>query len=119
MLADPQSITIAAATTSLPRTGIAPTAVDYTSADGTLSMRVQQSVNRTTRRTSVSLKVSKIAVDPLTAVNQRVSSAISVSIVTPIDGFTVNELRDQLVGIANKLTASSGAMALQVLAGEK
>jgi len=119
MLADPQSVTIGAATVSLPRTGINGTSADYTSADGAVSLRVQQTTTKDQKRTVISQRSNKIAADPLTAVNRRLSSIISVSITNPVDGFTVAELKDQLVGLANALTASSAAMATKIISGEK
>jgi hypothetical protein len=119
MLADPQSVTIAGAATSLPRTGVGSTYAEYTSADGAVSLRVQQITSKAQRRTVVSLKSNKIAADPITAVNRRLSSVISVSITDPVDGFTATELKDQLVALATALTASSAALTLKVLGGEK
>jgi hypothetical protein len=119
MLADPQSITVGAATISLPRTGADKGSADYTSADGNSQLRVAQTTNSTSRRTTISLKTNKIAADPISSINARKSNIWTISNVAPLDGFTVTELRDQLIGLANKLTASSGALATQILGGEK
>jgi len=119
MLADPQAVTVAGTALSLARVGIGQTSADYQTADGASRLRVQQSSNAKTRRTSVTLQTDKVAADPLTAVNARVTSQISVSILQPINGFTVTELRDQLIGLANALTASTGAMTVKILGGEK
>lgn len=119
MLADPQSVTVSGTAISLPRTGIGANLADYTSADGTVSLRVQQSISNGTQSTIVSLKTNKITPDPLTAVNKRVSSVVSVSVRAQTDGFTVAELVASLQGIATALTASSAAMATKVLSGEK
>ena len=119
MLADPQSLTIAGTAVSLPRTGVNGTSADYTSADGAVSLRVQQQVSKGTRRTSVSLRNNKITTDPLMAVNRRVSDVVSLNINAPLDGFTATELKDHVVALATALTASSAAMTLKVLGGEK
>jgi hypothetical protein len=119
MLADPQSVTISGTAVSLPRTGIGATSADYTSADGAVSLRTQQTTSKDSRRTVISLKSNKIAADPLTAINKRLSSVISVSVTAPVDGFTVTELKDQLVALATALTASSAALAVKILSGEK
>lgn len=119
MLADPQSITVAGTTVSLPRTGIAGQSADYTSADGLSSLRVQQADGKNSRRTSITLRTNKIAADPLTAVNRRLSAAVSVTVNAPLDGFTVTELKDQIVALATLLTASSAATAVKILGGEK
>jgi hypothetical protein len=119
MLADPQSVTVGGTAISLPRTGVDKNSADYTSSDGNSQMRVQQTTNSTTRNTVISLKTNKIAADPITAVNSRKSQIITISARGPIDGFTVTEIKDQLVGLANALTASSAALALKILGGEK
>lgn len=119
MLADPQSVTVGGTTISLPRTGADKGSADYTSADANSQMRVAQTTNSTSRRTTISLKTNKIAADPISAVNARKSSIWTISNVAPLDGFTVTELRDQLIGLANSLTATSGALASKVLSGEK
>jgi len=119
MLADPQSVTVGGATISLPRTGVDKGSADYTSADGTSQMRVAQTTNSSSRRTTISLKTNKIAADPITAVNSRKSSLWTITNTAPLDGFTVAELRDQLIGLANALTATSGALATKILGGEK
>lgn len=119
MLADPQSVTVGGTTISLPRTGVDKASADYTSADGTSQMRVAQTTNSTTRRTTISLKTNKIAADPISGVNSRKSNIWTISNNAPLDGFTVTELKDQLVGLANALTASSAALATKILGGEK
>lgn len=119
MLADPQLLTIGETTVSLPRTAEVGNLAEYNTADGAHRLRVQQSVSKTTRTTSVSLQMNKIAADPLTAVNQRVSALVSVNVKAPLDGFTIDELAAQLVALATTLTASSASMAKKVLGGEK
>lgn len=119
MLADPQSITVGGSTISLPRTGVNGNLADYTSADGTTSLRIQQSTTKNTKRTSIVLRTAKIAADPITGVNSRVTATWSATCTQPLDGFSVTELKDQLVGLATALTASSAAMTTKVLGGEK
>jgi hypothetical protein len=119
MLADPQSVTVGGGAKSLPRTGIGSDTVDYTTADGAYRLRVQQKQNGKSRRTNISLIANKIAADPLTAVNSRLSALVSVNVTSPIDGFTVDELADQITGLSTLLTASSAATAKKILGGEK
>jgi hypothetical protein len=119
MLTDPQSVTVGGTAISLPRTGSDRTSADYTSADNLSQMRVAQTTNSTTRSTVISLKTNKIASDPITAVNSRKSSIWTISNRAPIDGFTITELKDQLVGLAAALTASSAALTTKALGGEK
>lgn len=119
MLADPQSIVVGGTTIPLPKVGSDKASADYQSVDGNTQLRVAQTINNSTRSTVVSLKTNKIAADPITAVNTRKSELITVSFRGPLDGFTITEIKDQLVGLATLLTASSGALALKILAGEK
>jgi hypothetical protein len=119
MLADPQSVTVGGTAISLPRTGADKGSADYTSADNNSQLRVAQSTNSSTRRTTISLKTNKIAADPISAVNSRKSSLWTITNTAPIDGFTAIELRDQLIGLANALTATTGALTSKILAGEK
>lgn len=119
MLTDPQAVTVGGTAISLPRTGSDKSSSDYTSADGLSQMRVGQTVNASTKQTTISLKTNKIAADPITAVNSRKSDLWTITNTAPLDGFTVTEIRDQLIGLANALTASSGALITKILGGEK
>ncbi len=119
MLTDPQAVTVGGTAISLPRTGADKSSADYTSADGLSQMRVGQTVNASTKQTTISLKTNKIAADPITAVNSRKSAIWTITCRAPLDGFTATELKDQLVGLSNALTATSGALALKALGGEK
>ena len=119
MLADPQSVTVGGTAISLPLTGSDRGSADYTSADGNSQLRVAQTINGSSRRTVISLKTNKIAADPVTAVNSRKSSIWTIANVAPLDGFTVVEIRDQLIGLANSLTATTGALTSKIVSGEK
>jgi hypothetical protein len=119
MLADPQSITVGAATIPIPRTGLDKNSADYQSADGTTRMRVSQSTTGTARRTAISLQTSKIAADPVSAVQSRKTQQVTISFSGPLDGFTITELKDQLKGLSDLLSASSYAKLVQILGGEK
>ncbi|DAD50361.1 TPA_asm: coat protein [ssRNA phage Gerhypos.4_18] len=70
MLADPQSVTINAVATSLPRVQQGPTQNIYTSADGKTSMTTKQNVTTSRFRREVRLAQTKIAADPISAVNK-------------------------------------------------
>lgn len=119
MLADPQSVTVGGTAISLPRTGVQGNLADYTSADGVTSLRVQQSSTASQKRTSVVLRTAKIAADPISGINSRKTATVSITVNQPIDGFTVTELKDQLVALCTLLTASSAATAIKILGGEK
>ncbi len=119
MLADPQSVTVGGSTISLPRIGEDGNFTDYTSADGVTSLRITQTTSATLKRSSLTLRTAKIAADPISGLNSRKLANVSVSIARPVDGFTVTELKDQLVALATLLTASSAAIAIRIIGGEK
>ena len=115
-LADPQSITIGGTATSLPRTD-GPNPGIFMSADGTTTMRVIP-VNGKRHRRTVRVDFTKIAADPLTAVNKRVSGSVYVVVDFPVDGFTQTELVDQVKALSDWLTASTNANTIKVLNSE-
>lgn len=119
MLADPQSITIGGTTTPIPRiTDDARTAV-YSNPDGTVSVKVSHSAAKGTRRITISVMQSKIAADPITALNARKSALATVSFTVPQDGFSITEIKDAYVGLHGLLSASTYAALVKILGGEK
>lgn len=92
MLADPQSVTINAVATSLPRTSQGATSNIYTSADGNTSMTVKQNVTTTRFRREVRLSQKKIAADPISAVNKEIGVSVYLVIDEPRAGFTDTEI---------------------------
>ena len=68
MLADPQSVTINAVATSLPRTQQGNTQNVYTAADGKTLMTTKQNVTSARFRREVRLSQTKVAADPITAI---------------------------------------------------
>lgn len=86
MLADPQSVTINAVATSLPRTQLGPTQNVYTSADGNTSMTTKQNITAKRFRREVRLSQSKIAADPISAVNASVGSSVYLVVDEPRNG---------------------------------
>lgn len=92
MLADPQSVTINAVATSLPRTLAGPTVNTYTSADGNTSMTTKQNVTATRFRREVRLSQKKIAADPISAVNKEIGVSVYLVIDEPRAGFSDTEI---------------------------
>jgi len=121
MLADPQTITVNAVPIAMPRVSEGPGGgpADYMSADGVSDLRTTQSSTAKQKRHSVAFKMAKIAADPISGLNSRVFTTVSVNVSRPVDGFTVTEIKDQLVGLLTWLTASSAANALKIIQGEK
>jgi hypothetical protein len=70
VLADPQSVTVNAVAIPLPRTNQGPTQNVYTSADGKTIMTTKQNTTTSRFRREVRLAQTKIAADPISAVNK-------------------------------------------------
>lgn len=92
MLTDPQSVTINAVATPLPRILQTPTANTYASADGNVTMVVKQNTSATRFRREVRLSQKKIAADPISAVNKEIGHSVYLVIDEPRAGFTDTEI---------------------------
>jgi hypothetical protein len=92
MLADPQSVTINAVATSLPRTNSSPTSNEYTTADGLTKMTTRQTKSATRFRREVRLSQNKIAADPISAVNKQIGLSVYLVIDEPSYGFSDTEI---------------------------
>jgi len=86
MLTDPQSVTINAVATSLPRTNQGPTQNTYTSADGKTTMLTKQNISAKRFRREVRLSQSKIAADPISAVNAEAGFSVYLVVDEPRNG---------------------------------
>jgi hypothetical protein len=86
MLADPQSVTINAVATSLPRTSNGASQNVYTSADGKTMMTTKQNVSAKRYRREVRLSQSKIAADPISAVNAESGTSVYLVVDEPRNG---------------------------------
>lgn len=92
MLADPQTVTINAVATPLPRTSQGATANVYTSADGNTSMTTKQNLTASRFRREVRLSQKKIAADPISAINTEKGVSVYLVIDEPRTGFTDVEI---------------------------
>jgi hypothetical protein len=118
MLTDPQSVTIAGTTTSLPRTSSGVNQAAYTSADGTVVLTISHTYGKRTRRTA-RLDFSKIAADPLISANNiKYSMSAYFVLDLPLTGFTPTEAAATLEGLIAALTASSDAMIVAITGGQ-
>jgi len=117
-LADPQSVTISAVTTPLPRTSLAENKGSFLSSDGNIKLSVSDSYGNRNRRV-FRLDFTKVAADPLlSGANNYYSMSTYVVFDTPKVGFTVAEAKAVVDGFLAILTASSGAAITKVLGGE-
>lgn len=119
MLADPISFKIATVATNHPRVAVGSEANVYQIADGSSKIQVGNSASRVRKRKFISNTKTKIAADPLTAVNQSVNATITISISEPLWGFTVAEIKALVLDTCDFLTASTGAQTDKILGGEK
>lgn len=116
--ADPQSVTVNAVATSLPRTSSGVNSGTFSSSDGAMQLSVAHAYGKRTRRT-IRLNQSKIASDPLiTTQNVRLSTTVSLVVDAPAVGFTNTELKQLVDGFIATLSATSGAKISQLLGGE-
>jgi len=119
MLADPQSITIATVATSFPKTDTLVDSNVYTTSDGAWTFYVTHRKSGSRDRKTISLTQTKIAADPLTAVNQRVNASVALTVNAPLSGFSVADLTSITVALADYLKASTNANLIKILGGEK
>jgi hypothetical protein len=116
--ADPQSVTINAVATSLPRTGSGAASGGFTSADGTVTMTISHAYGKRTRRV-VRLNQSKVSADPLLpSQNVRSSQSVYLVVDVPVNGFTNTEIKYLVDALSGYLAAGSGAKVTQLLGGE-
>lgn len=116
MLADPQSVTINAVATSLPKTDNGVTANTYTSSDGNTAMTVKQNTTASRFRREVRLSQQKIAADPISAVNKQIGASVYLVIDEPRTGFSDVELGYLIDALKAWLTSANYN---RVLGGER
>ncbi len=108
MLADPQSVTINAVATSLPRVSMAPTQNAYQTADGNTTMTTKQNVSAKRFRREVRLAQRKIAPDPISAVTSEVGVSVYLVIDEPrTNVFTDVEIKYLIEALKGWLTAGN------------
>jgi len=107
MLADPQSVTINAVATSLPKTSNGPNVNVFTSADGNTSMTTKQNVTASRFRREVRLSQRKIAADPISAVNKEIGVSAYLVIDEPKTGFSDTEIGYLIDALKGWLTSAN------------
>lgn len=116
--ADPQSITISAATSSLPRTNVGNNGSEYLSADGLIKLTANSAYGRRTRRV-LRVDHSKITADPfIPAQNTKVSMSNYIVFDVPVAGYTNAEALAVYTGFKAMFTASSDLLITKLLGGE-
>lgn len=115
MLIDPQSVTINAVATSLPRVQNGQTQNVYTSADGNTTMTTRQNVTSSRFRREVRLSQRKVAADPISAINKEIGVSVYLVVDEPKAGFTDTEIGYLIDALK---TWASSANYNKVLGGE-
>jgi len=115
---DPQSITVNAVTSPLPRTNVQNNKSEYTSADGLVRLTASHAYGRRTRRV-LRIDHSKISADPfLPAQNVKVSMSNYLVFDVPVVGYSVTEAKQVYDGFKALFTGSTDALITKILAGE-
>jgi hypothetical protein len=115
---DPQSITISAATTSLPRVTSGDGESKYSSSDGLIDLSASSSYGNRIRRV-IRVDHSKVTADPfIPAQNREVSMSNYMVFDVPNVGYTNAEIKAVYVGFNTLYTASSHALIDKLLGGE-
>lgn len=107
MLADPQSVTINAVATSLPRTSNGPTQNVYTAADGVTAMTTKQNVTATRFRREVRLSQHKVTADPISGLNKDLGVSVYFVIDEPKSGYTDVEIGYLIDALKTWLTSAN------------
>lgn len=117
-LADPQSITINAVATSLPRTSMTVNSGSFTSNDGLVKETISHT-NGKRNRHLIRVDHRKVAADPFQSnLNAEYSMSCYIVVDAPPVGYSVTEQKQVVDGFIAQLTASSGAMITKVLGNE-
>lgn len=112
MFADPQSVTINAVATDLPRVKVGDGNATYRSADETVQLRISHQYTGSRKRRMVRLDQTVIAADPLTSDNKSQSAGVYLVIDEPNFGFTDVELDYLVDALAGWLSAANIAKLL-------
>jgi len=108
VLADPQSITINSVAKSMPLTSDSPTSRTYTFADGTLTFVTKQNSSASRFRREVRVAQTKVAADPISAVNAQVGTSVYLVIDEPRNGvFSDTEIGYLIEGLKTWLTSAN------------
>jgi len=116
--ADPQSVTINAIATSLPKVSSSDNKGVYSNPDQSIKLWAQHTYSKRVRRV-IRLDHSKISVDPLmTNVNQRLSGSVYLVTDFPPNGYTAVEVKQLVDALTLFLTTGAGAATTKFVGGE-
>lgn len=112
MFSDPQSVTVATVAKSLPRVGASLNSSKYSTSDQAIQLSITQTNGRRVQN-RVRLDNSKIVVDPFASDrNTPVSMSVYTVVDTPTAGYSVTEVVDQVIALADWLKVAGNAARL-------
>jgi len=115
VLSDPQSVTINAVATSLPKTSNGPTQNVFTSADGTTTFTTKQNTTASRFRREVRLSQHKVVADPISGLNKDLGVSVYLVMDEPRSGFSDTEIGYLVEALKGWLTSANYT---KVLGGE-
>jgi hypothetical protein len=107
VLADPQSVTINAVATSLPKTQNGSTQNVFTSADGVTSMTTKQNITASRFRREVRLSQHKVVADAISGLNKDLGLSVYLVIDEPKAGFSDTEIGYLVEALKGWLTSTN------------
>jgi hypothetical protein len=115
---DPQTVTISAVTTPLPRVSVGDDRSEYQSSDGLIVLSASHDYGKRTRRV-LRIDTSKVTSDPFRpSENVKVSMSNYMVFDLPPAGYTAAEALAVYTGFKTQFTASSDALIVKLLGGE-
>jgi hypothetical protein len=119
VLSDPISAKVGGVATNHPRLSVGAESNLYGTADGVNVIRVGGSSTSKRKRYYTSKAATKIAADPISAVQSSQTATITVSVNAPSWGFSNAELKQLVLDHLDFLSASTGANIDKILGGER
>lgn len=109
MYADPQTVTINAVASTLPRVGTpTPNRIgQFSSSDGAIALSVRQDQTANRFRREFRLTQRKVAADPISAENKEVSTSVFIAVDEPKFGFSDLEIGYLTDALKTAFTASA------------
>lgn len=119
MLSDPQSVTIAGTTSSLPRVDTRPETYVYSNfTDGVDLFVTQKAAKDGRRRATVSLQKSVIYTDPVSGLKSKIPYSVTLGTSVPV-GIAVTDVVALYTALSSALSASTNALITKIAGGEK
>lgn len=116
-LSDPQNVTHATVAYPLARTYASGYEATYGANDGTVQVRVKHRFGKRNQH-RIEFVFTKVAADPITAVNRKVSNTVAVQMDELPQGFTAAEALEQWKTTLATLSASSYALPVKIIGSE-